>query len=266
MVRIAGGIALLALAGVLLVAGVALAILRRRGARRLDKPRRIMNIVRMPSDGFPYGLVDIPGRVENAPGIVTPLSRRPCSLWELTLFAERLDEDGRRYYVPIWVTGRSGDLVLSWEQSRERLPDRTVDGLGPGSVSIAGSLVHVVFPPPPEEPVPMLSSLVDSYQPLPDVGLLEELGLPAELAAQARARPTGYRVAEGTVSTGEFLRLFQRPLAPPASAPDPAQPFQVVGASQEAIMAGAAGCLAPMLLIGAIVIGAIGLTLLAVRS
>jgi hypothetical protein len=84
-----------------------------------------MTIVGTQSEGTRYGLVDIPGRIDSQPSIIGPVSRRPCVIWELTLFAEHISEDGP-YYEPIWVAGRSGDLVLSWEESRGgRDPPRT---------------------------------------------------------------------------------------------------------------------------------------------
>jgi hypothetical protein len=83
-------------------------------------------------------------------------------------------EDGPSYE-PIWVAGRSGDLVLSWG----RRAGSGCCSTGPcgcwgrARFSIPSRLVHVVFPPPPQKAVPVLTFMVGpgSYEPGGAIGL-----------------------------------------------------------------------------------------------
>jgi len=130
-------VALLVAGAGLLVFGVVLFVvrarIRRRAARAEGQPKRRLSVYypARPSAESPGGMVDLAGTVVSPPQLTAPLSGKQCALWELSLAAivpATYDSDEGR--TTLWVTGRSGDLVVEYD---ERLD--ITDGPGKGRFS-----------------------------------------------------------------------------------------------------------------------------------
>jgi hypothetical protein len=259
--RLVAGAALLVVATVTFVAQETI----RRRVGRADRPKRRLLVYSGGASGEqPGGLVDVSGTVVSPPSLHAPVSGRACALWELSLYAVIPEtEYSPQRYDHLWITARSGDLVVTYD---ERWDIRLTPGSErPEKNASGGSRLEVsgdkVSFRPPDQPnsayLPGLSWFHSSgYQPADPV-LLQRLGPPEELLTRVRANPRAYVVTEGSVATGEFIRLTQRS-ATPIAGPNPGEPFFLYPMSHESIGAFGIGCLAKVSTLFAVTAAVVG--------
>jgi hypothetical protein len=240
-------VALIVLAVVLIV--IALGIVR-HGRQAVQKARVRVLALRTAvteSGGVARGVVDLTGRLVNPASLTAPLSQRSCLVWEVVLLEENKRGEGP-YFQPVWTDGRGGDLLVHYDLRRTNGSSAMPV---PGQVAIAAARVRVAAEDP-EAVQPVLATTTPDRLKAVDLDWLSRVTLPATLAHAVRARPAGFRFAEGTLTTGDYVRARQGPIPRPRRLPDPDLDYWLVPTPDAGTTAFATGCLAAMLVVAAL--------------
>jgi hypothetical protein len=199
------------------------------------------------SGGVARGVVDLTGRLVNPATLTAPLSLRPCLVWEVVLLEENRHGEGP-YFQPVWTDGRGGDLLVHYDLRRTNGASAMPV---PGQVAIAAERVRVA-PTDAEAVHPVLATTTPDHLRNVDLDWLDRVTLPAALAHAVRARPAGFRFAEATLTTGDYVRARQGPIPRPRRLPDPDLDYWLVPTPDAGSTAFATGCLAAMLVVAAL--------------
>lgn len=193
--------------------------------------------------------IGVSGRVITAPTLRAPLTERPCLAWVVSVLREDRGAEDYPEWNAVWWRQRVQDIEVAYDlrwdvDGREPLPERPAFVPRPGTVWLEGDRIDIkTFDGTTAE------LAVDQ------VGLppLVELGVPPELRHEIAADVRRYRLSEGCLNPGAFVRCAQE---------DADARFMLLTGSYEQQGADLMGCLLWGFVVGALLALLVGLLLI----
>jgi hypothetical protein len=217
------GVVLVVLGGLSGVLGLLLTLASMQAHRAARAPRRVL--FRMP--GHPY--LEVAGAIVNTPTLQTPFTLRPCVCWRLAL--AEADTSGESTAWPrVWAQSGISDIQLAYDEVKSSAAPAAPTS---GVLTFSGDLIDATH-------MPAVRGQTQTIELTPvNLAHLASAGLPDALRERVAAHPKSYRLTERYLTTGDFLRGYQR-----ESAPNPHARFTMAPMSQEQVQVIGCGCLA----------------------
>lgn len=196
--------------------------------------------------------IGVSGTVVSAPVLHAPVTQQPCVAWKVSLLRDDSD-DHIDAWTGVWGTQRVQDLEIAYDlrwdyDGHMPPPDRPEFVPSPGTVAIDGGRIEVGSTSSFGSVGPRSVEVDEATRPL-----LADAGVPEDLRQQVAGDSRRYRLVEGALSAGAFVRCFQE---------DPDARFTLLAGSTEEQSASMGSCAVAMLVATALLALLVGLALL----